>query len=181
MPKSKKSKKPISSTPSANKPTQILLDESFILCASRQGCESKEEYCQEESENTQISALIAILLASVDDKIALVLDDAEPSQVARFYRDKYESMSDDVKNALKRWLDGRRDRLSQYKPAKMKPSVVKQCNLKEGTLDPLLCRLAIASRGEAPIWTLDSDFFCASQFYQEIKPTCPKNASDSMR
>jgi hypothetical protein len=32
-----------------------------------------------------------------------------------------------------------------------------------GTLDPLLCRLAIACRGQAPLWTLDSDFWCASE------------------
>jgi hypothetical protein len=84
-----KRKKPISSTPSAQKSTQILLDESFILCASHQGCDSKAEYCQEESEEKQSSALLAILLAH-RAKIALVLDNTEPSQVASFYREKYQ-------------------------------------------------------------------------------------------
>ncbi len=181
MSKPKKPKKPISSTPSLQKPTQILLDESFILCASHKGCDSKIESCQEESEEKQMLALTAILLASMDDKIALVLDNAEPSQVASFYREKYHLMSLDVRKILKRWLDGHRPRLIRYKPAKINPKAVKECNLKEGTLDPLLCQLAIASHFEAPVWTLDSDFWCANQFYPEIKPTCPKEALDSVK
>jgi hypothetical protein len=181
MSKPKKRKRPIESTPSPKKPTQILLDESFILCASHQGCDSKAEYCQEESEEKQSSAVLAILSA-YKAKTALVLDNAEPSQVASFYREKYDLMSIDVQKTLKQWLNGRgKARLNRYKPAKINSKAVKECNLKEDTLDPLLCQLAIASHGEAPVWTLDSDFWCANKFYTEIKPTCPKEAYDSVR
>lgn len=90
-------------------------------------------------------------------------------------------MSLDVKKILKRWLDGRGGYISRYKPAKINIEVVKVCHLKMGTLDPLLCQLAIAARGSPPLWTLDSDFWCASQFLSEIKPTCPQEALDSMK
>ncbi|MBI4770693.1 MAG: hypothetical protein HY784_09890 [Chloroflexi bacterium] len=51
--------------------------------------------------------------------------------------------------------------------------------LKEmGALDPVLCRLALASR--APVWTLDSDFWCAADHYPEIQPVCPAEARASM-
>jgi len=177
MSKSKKQSSPISST---SFPREILLDESFILCASHQGCDSKEECCQEEQIERQLRALTAILSAYLAG-VSLVLDDAEPSQVATFYREKYRLMSLDVKKILKRWLDGRGGRLGRYKLAKINPKAVKACNLKMDTLDPLLCRLAIASRGQAPLWTLDSDFWCASQFHPEVKPTCPQAALDSVK
>ncbi len=62
-------------------------------------------------------------------------------------------MSRDVHDALKRWLDGRGGaRLSRYKPAKINPKAVKECNLKEATLDPLLCQLAIASHFEVLVF-----------------------------
>lgn len=111
-----------------------------------------------------------------------ILDDAEPSQVATFYRKKYSLMSFEVRKVLNNWLNGRGGRIVKYKPAKIKSKAVKECNLTEGTLDPLLCQLAIASRGDAPVWTLDSDFWCASQekYHPEIKPTCPKEAFDSV-
>jgi hypothetical protein len=128
----------------------------------------------------QLLALTAMSSACLAN-ISLVLDDAEPSQVATFYREKYHLMSRDVIKILKRWLDGRGGRLNKYKPAKINAKAVEKCNLKKGTLDPLLCRLAIASRGEAPLWTLDSDFWCANQFHHEIKPTCPQNAWESVK
>ncbi|OAD19676.1 hypothetical protein THIOM_004677 [Candidatus Thiomargarita nelsonii] len=160
------------------KPREILLDESFILCASHQGCDSKDEYCQEELEERQLRALTAILSAYLAG-VSLVLDETEPSQVATIYREKYRLMSLDVKKILKRWLDGRGGRLRRCKLAKINPKAVKACKM--GTLDPLLCRLAIACRGQAPLWTLDSDFWCASEFHPEIKPTCPQAALDSVK
>ncbi len=61
--------------------TQFLLDESFLLCASGKGCNSTE--CHEEIQDRKRIALIALLIAE-QEKIRLVLDDKEASQVAKF-------------------------------------------------------------------------------------------------
>jgi hypothetical protein len=114
------------------------------------------------------------------EKISLVIDDNEPSQVAKFYYGKTNQMSAEVRDVVVDWLRGL-GRTVKYKPAVIKKKTLKDCNLKENTLDPLLCRLAVASRGGAPCWTLDSDFWCASQFYPEIKPTCPLEALTLVR
>jgi hypothetical protein len=124
--------------------------------------------------------LIALLLA-YEAKIPLILDDGEPSQVALFYHKKHNLLSRSVRDTLNRWLSGRGKRVVLYKPAKIKSKAIRDCNLKSGTLDPLLCQLAIACHGDVPIWTLDSDFWCASQFHSEIKPTCPAAALTSVR
>jgi len=114
------------------------------------------------------------------DKILLVLDDNEPSQVAKFYYGKSNQMSAEVRDIVVDWLRGQ-GRTVKRKPATVSEKAIKDCNLKENTLDPLLCQLAIANRGGAPIWTLDSDFWCANPFYPEIKPTCPQDALASVR
>ena len=171
-----KPKKQSNITQTVSKPTQILLDESFLLCASGFGCDSTE--CEDEAEERDSRALAALILA-YDAKVLLVMDDSE--RVITFYHNKYDLMSREVKRVLNRWLSGRDRRIIQRKPAKIAPKVVKECNLKVNTLDPLLCQLAITSGGNAPIWTLDSDFWCAAQFQPEIKPTCPKEALASVR
>jgi hypothetical protein len=157
------------------RPRQILLDESFLLCASGQGCDSTT--CEDEPKDRKRLALTALLMA-YEEKVLMVLDDAEPSRVALFYRQKYNLMSRDLREILIEWLNKRTIR---RKPAKIKPKVIEDCNLKRGTLDPILCQLAIACHGDAPIWTLDSDFWCASKFYAEIKPICPATALASVR
>lgn len=164
--------------PPLKKTNQILLDENFLLCASGQDCDSTQ--CEDKVEERERLALTALLLA-YEAKISLVLDNVETNQVIIFYYRKYNSMSRSVKNTLNRWLSGRGGRITRMTPAKLNPKAIKECNLKPNTLDPLLCRLAIACRGTAPIWTLDSDFWCASQFYPEIRPTCPKDALDSLK
>jgi len=158
--------------------TQFLLDESFLLCASGKGCDSTECH-DEEIQDRKRTALIALLIA-YQEKIRLVLDDKEPSQVAKFYYGKKNIMSAEVRSIIVDWLRGLGHTV-KYKPATMSKKTLKDCNLKEKTLDPLLCQLALASRGNAPVWTLDSDFWCASQFYTEIKPTCPQEALNSVR
>jgi hypothetical protein len=160
------------------KPKQILLDESFLMCASGYGCDSTK--CEGDIKNRKRHALTALLIA-YEEKILLVLDDEEPNQVAIIYRNKYKSMSRTVMEILTDWLSGQGGRIIRRKPAKIKPNAVKKCNLKTDTLDPLLCRLAIACHGDAPIWTLDSDFWCASQYHLEIRPTCPTEALTSVR
>ncbi|MEN8220598.1 MAG: hypothetical protein ABFS56_30455 [Pseudomonadota bacterium] len=157
--------------------TQFLLDESFLLCASGKGCDSSE--CPDDIQQRKRLALIALLIA-YQEKISLVLDDNEPCQVAKFYYGKTHLMSAEVRDVVVDWLRGL-GRTVKRKPATMNEKTLKDCNLKENTLDPLLCQLAIASRGNAPCWTLDSDFWCASQFYPEIKPTCPPDALTSVR
>ncbi len=89
-------------------------------------------------------------------------------------------MSAEVRSIVVDWLRGLGHTV-KCKPTTMSEKTLKDCNLKENTLDPLLCQLALASRGNAPIWTLDSDFWCASQFYPEIKPTCPQEALNLVR
>ena len=175
MPKRKKQSNVPQTT---SKPTQILLDESFLLCASGLECDSTE--CEDEADERNIRALTALLTAYLT-KIPLVLDDREPSQVITFYRGKYNLLSHPVRDTLNRWLSGRGRRVTRHRPAKLKQNVIDECNLKLGTLDPLLCQLAIACHGDAPIWTLDSDFWCATQFHSEIKPTCPRDALASVR
>jgi hypothetical protein len=160
------------------KPTQILLDESFLLCASGLGCDSVE--CKDEVDERNIQALTALLTAYLA-KIPLVLDDREPSQVIAFYSRQYNLLSRPVRDTLNRWLSGRGRRVTRHRPAKLKQNAIDECNLKLGTLDPLLCQLAIACHGDAPLWTLDSDFWCANQFHPEIKPTCPASALASVR
>lgn len=160
------------------KPKQILLDESFLMCASGHGCDSTR--CEDDIKNRKRHALTALLIA-YEEKILLVLDDEEPSQVAAIYRKKYGKMSRDVSEILTDWLSGQGGRITRRKPANIKPKAVKECNLKTDTLDPLLCGLAIACYGEAPIWTLDSDFWCASKYHSEIRPTCPAEALTSVR
>ncbi|RKZ49440.1 MAG: hypothetical protein DRR16_05945 [Candidatus Parabeggiatoa sp. nov. 3] len=157
--------------------TQFLLDESFLLCASGKGCDATE--CHEEIQERKRIALIALLIA-YQEKIRLVLDDKEPSQVAKFYYGKNNLMSAEVRSIIVDWLRGLGHTVKS-KPATMSEKTLKECNLKENTLDPLLCQLALASRGNAPVWTLDSDFWCANQFYPEIKPTCPQEALNSVR
>jgi hypothetical protein len=172
-----KRKKQSPETAVPNRITEILLDESFLLCASGKGCDSSE--CEDEIQQRKRLALIALLMA-YQEKISLVLDDNEPSQVAKFYYGKTNLMSAEVKDVVVDWLRGL-GRTVKRKPAIIKEKTLKDCNLKENTLDPLLCQLAVASRGSAPCWTLDSDFWCASQFYPEIKPTCPQDALTSVR
>jgi hypothetical protein len=155
----------------------ILLDESFLLCASGKGCEASE--CVDESQQRKRLALMALLIAYHED-ISLVLDDNEPSQVAKFYYSKTQSMSADVKDIVVDWLRGL-GRTIKIKPARLNEKTLKRCNLKENTLDPLLCGLAKACRGSVPCWTLDSDFWCANEFYPEIKPTCPQEAYKSVK
>jgi hypothetical protein len=175
-----KRKKRVSTTPSPIvRPKQFLLDESFLLCASGKDCDSIE--CEDDLEDRERRALIALLLA-YEAKVLLVLDDRKPSQVEKFYCGKYNLMSQPVRNILKRWLSGRgKQPIIRYSPAKIKPEVIEDCNLKPNTLDPILCQLAIACRGQAPIWTLASDFWCARTFHPEIKPVCPAEAFVSVR
>ncbi|MDM8561176.1 hypothetical protein [Candidatus Parabeggiatoa sp. HSG14] len=172
-----KHKKQFPETVVPDKITQILLDESFLLCASGKGCDSSE--CQDDVQQRKRLALIALLIA-YQENISLVLDNNEPSQVAKFYYGKMNLMSAEVKDVIVDWLRGL-GRTVKIKPATMNEKILKDCNLKENTLDPLLCQLAVACRGSAPCWTLDSDFWCASQFYSEIKPTCPQEALISVR
>ncbi len=174
MRKSKISPKIVKESP--KKPTQILLDECFILCASGKGCDSTQ--CTDQLENREENALFAIVMAR-QSQVSLVLDEAE--QVVVFYRKKYNLMSHTVMKILKRWLEGHNRQVVYYKPAKLNPKAIKECNLKSDKLDPLLCQLAIACGGDAPIWTLDSDFWCAQKFHAEIKPVCPQAALASVR
>lgn len=173
-----KRKKQTVVTPLIPRPNQILLDQSFLLCASGQGCDSRE--CGDETEERDVLALTALLEAYLA-KIPLVLDDGEPSKVVAYYRRHNRLMSRPVSDILNRWLSGRGQRVTRHRPAKIKPKAISDCNLTPGTLDPLLCRLAIACHGTAPIWTLDSDFWCATQFHPEINPTCPQEALASVR
>jgi len=158
---------------STAKPKEILLDECFLLCASGKDCDSTQ--CQDEADLRKQHALVALLTAKLK-AIWLVLD--EGNQVAEFYRDNYEYLSRDVREILIEWLD---KRTTKRKPAKINEKAIKQCNLKEGKLDPILCQLAVACRGQAPIWTLDWDFWCATEFHPEIRPICPKEAWESVR
>jgi len=176
------------------KPTQILLDEQFLLCASGQGCDSKSNICEDEKiEDRELNAIEA-LLAAYRTKVALVIDEpqfGQPSRVRQFYnnylkrfQERRSGQTPIAAKVLGRWLSGRNGRLVQYKlprTSKVNPQALEACNLKAGTLDPLLCELAIMCRGDAPVWTLDSDLWCASQFYSEIKPTCPAAALASVR
>jgi len=175
--KSTQSKQRITETSIPQTITELLLDESFLLCASGTGCDSKE--CHDEIQDRKRLALIALLLA-YQEKILLVIDDNEPSQVAKFYYGKSHLMSAEVKDIVIDWLRGFGHTIKR-KPAFIHEQTLKTCNLKENTLDPLLCQLAVASHGNAPLWTLDSDFWCASQIYPEIKPTCPQEAFTSVR
>lgn len=154
------------------KPKEILLDECFLLCASGVGCDSIS--CHDEADLRKRRALLALLMAQ-EKAILLVLD--EDNQVAGFYRDKSKYLSREVRETLAEWLD---KRTTKRKPATINQKAVKDCNLKADKLDPILCQLAVACRGQAPIWTLDSDFWCATKFYPEIKPTCPKQAMESV-
>ncbi len=185
MPKTKK--QPLSEP--MGKPQQILLDESFLLCASGFDCDSKGNICQDDlAEDREFNALEA-LLAAYHAKISLVIDDGQPSQVREFYH-RYLEMSykhgrgrSQIFTAAKilaKWLGGRGG-ITKRKPAKLNHKAIEKCNLKPDTLDPLLCQLAIACHGDAPIWTLDSDFWCAREFHEEIKPVCPQKALDSVR
>lgn len=164
--------------PPVKKPTQILLDENFLLCASGQSCDSTQ--CGDEDDERERRALLALLLA-YEANTSLVLDDGDANQVITFYYKKYNLLSRPVKNTLSKWLNGRGGRITRMTPAKINPKAIKECNLKPNTLDPLLCQLAIACRGTAPVWTLDSDFWCAGRFHPEIRPTCPKDALDSLK
>ncbi len=177
MTKHKKQPK-ISPPVTVPKPTKILLDECFLQCASGGGCDAK--YCQDEPDQRQRRALMALLLA-YESKIALVLDDQIPSQVAGFYQKKYKFMNDPVRELIVDWLSGRGQTIQQKPSTKLNPKAIKECNLKPNTLDPLLCQLAIACGGDAPIWTLDSDIWDAIPFHAEIKPVCPKEALNSVR
>jgi hypothetical protein len=168
-----KRKKRSSVSDPLQKPKQILLDESFLLCASGKGCDSTK--CQDEADRRKYRALAALLMAQ-ESEVLLVIDDQLPSQVVSFYQRKYQYLSVEVREILLEWLN---KRTLKRKHAKINSKAIKDCNLKIGTLDPLLCQLAIACRG-TPIWTLDSDFWCAIQFYPDIKPTCPKEALDSV-
>jgi hypothetical protein len=173
MPTRKKQKR--TSTPIARS-EQVLLDESFLLCASGRNCDSIK--CEDQIEDRAERALEA-LLAAYKKRVFLILDDQE--KVTIFYLRKYDLMSREVKGVLNRWLNGRGKRIIRFKPAKIKTKVIEDCNLKYGTLDPILCQLAIACHGEAPIWTLDSDFWCAGEFYREIRPVCPAEALASVK
>jgi len=130
--KSKHKKQP---TLLPQKITQLLLDESFLLCASGKGCDSSE--CPEDIQDRKRLALIALLTAYMD-KILLVLDDNEPSQVAKFYYGKSNQMSAEVRDIVVDWLRGQ-GRTVKRKPATVSEKAIKDCNLKENTLDPLLC------------------------------------------
>jgi hypothetical protein len=87
----------------SEKITQFLLDESFLLCASGKGCDATE--CHEEIQERKRIALIALLIA-YQEKIRLVLDDKEPSQVAKFYYGKKNLMSAEVRSIIVDWLRG---------------------------------------------------------------------------
>jgi hypothetical protein len=178
MPKSKQKSKPTHSKKpqpgkSSSPPKEILLDECFLLCASWVGCDSTE--CQDDADRRRRRALMALAMA-LESAIYLVLDDK--GEIASFYRQKYEFLSRDVREILVDWLN---KHSINRKPAKINPKATTTCNLKPGKLDPLLCQLAVACRGQAPIWTLDSDFWCAMQFHREIKPTCPEEAMLSVK
>jgi|GEM_PF-1517048 len=159
---------------SVARPKEILLDECFLLCASGVGCDSTQCHDEAEADERKFSALLALLMAR-KKAILLVLD--EDNQVAGFYRDKYKYLSRDVPEILMEWLN---KRTTKRKPAKINQKAIKDCNLKTDKLDPILCQLAVACRGQAPIWTLDSDFWCATEFHPEIRPTCPKEAMESV-
>lgn len=175
-----KPKKRLNISQTVSKSTRILLDENFLLCASGQGCDSKENSCSDEPAERKRRALIALLMA-YEGRVLLVLDDEQPSQVARIYRSKYEQMTSEVRDLVVDWLRGQGRTITVHKSSAIKPKIIADCNLNHGKLDLLLCQLAIACRGDAPIWTLDSDFWCAAQFHPEIHPTCPKDALDSVR
>jgi hypothetical protein len=159
-----------------NRPTQILIDECFLLCASRYGCDSTE--CAGEPDEKQRLALTALLLA-FRDKIKLVVDQPAGQGVAQFYRRKHDKMSRDVRALIIEWLNGRGQRLAYYKPRRVSDKVRRECNLRKDELDLLLCGLALASA--APVWTLDSDFWCAAKQLSRIHPVCPDAALDSVR
>ena len=177
--------------PPGKKITQILLDEQFLMCASGQGCDSKPHICQHEAVDDRELYAIEALLAAYRAKIALIIDQPEVGQYSRvrnFYNNYLENCRKKGRGqlpvaakVLANWLNGRGGRITRMKPASIDSKALKECNLKPNTLDPLICQLAIACRGAAPIWTLDSDFWCASQFHPEIKPTCPKDALDSLK
>lgn len=175
-----KPKKQISVPQIISNPAQILLDETFLMCASGQGCDPKEDTCKDEPARRKQRALAAMLIAQ-EAEVSLVLDTGEPSQVAAFYRKKEAQLSRDVAEILSEWLNKRTIRHRPARVNKINPKALKECTLRDGELDRLLCQLAIACRGDAPTWTLDSDFWCVAQFHLEIKPTCPKDALDSVR
>jgi hypothetical protein len=190
-----KQRKQTSTSILAVRPVEILLDEQFLLCASGNGCDSKPDVCPDEEVVDREFNAVEALLAAYRAKVALVIDEPElgrPSQVREFYNNYLKHMHRDrkpgqipiVAKVLGRWLSGRNGRLIQLKLPKnsrISPEAIKGCNLKADTLDPLLCELAIICRGQAPIWSLDSDFWCASQFHPEIKPTCPTAALASVK